>query len=636
MRLLFLAILGSGSADRTADARREKRELCVDCSPLDTNIMALMRPVDQSFLINGQGGRTSGVKINSEQIWLKNSQPAIVAGKLHLFGGYYPVQRQIVRLDDCTFVELTIQLIDEFISSGFSTLATPDGSKAFICLGYETNCNIFDGSGVVKTHSSYFTHLNGGLGYYNGQPTTVGSKYEDGYRKVETLAQDGWISLDDHPKNLRGHELIGLNNGDLLLIGGQDPEFNFMYSIWRLSSGTWTLDGYLKKVHGFGSAVYVGNSIYIMGRVPEGWTSIIQRIDIAGDDSFEKNELLGFHGEMHDSVILFNVKEGTCQDPIKPRSTNIMILPGENLELSYVINGNGGTSSFVGINNQLRFAFESQPAIVAGQLYIFGGNYNGHQDSGRRIARLDSCKFVELNVKLIDNFIHGHFALSTANGSKAIICFGYDSEAICNVFDGRKTRSTFSTTHPHVYGGLGFYNGQPTTVGGMYQNGQVETLGTDGWTQLANFPKPLYAHNLLGLKNGDMLLIAGATTSLDDDKNRILQDSIWILRNGIWTVYGTLQQKVAFGSSLYVVASKTIYVFAGKKNDKNEWPLQRIDLEEDESFKKSEYIYRSHHLHSYTPIMLQVEANPCPSYTNDKLWWMDYAGLTDYRRVYWG
>ena len=57
-----------------------------------------------------------------------------------------------------------------------------------------------------------------------------------------------------------------------------------------------------------------------MGRVPEGWTSIIQRIDIAGDDSFEKNELLGFHGEMHDSVILFNVKEGTCQDPIKPVS----------------------------------------------------------------------------------------------------------------------------------------------------------------------------------------------------------------------------------------------------------------------------------------------------------------------------
>jgi len=63
-----------------------------------------------------------------------------------------------------------------------------------------------------------------------------------------------------------------------------------------------------------------------------------------------------------------------------------MILPGENLELSYVINGNGGTSSFVGINNQLRFAFESQPAIVAGQLYIFGGNYNGHQDSGRRVS----------------------------------------------------------------------------------------------------------------------------------------------------------------------------------------------------------------------------------------------------------
>jgi len=109
-----------------------------------------------------------------------------------------------------------------------------------------------------------------------------------------------------------------------------------------------------------------------------------------------------------------------------------MVLPGENLEMSYVINGDGATSSFVGINNHLRFAFKSQPAIVAGQLYIFGGDYHGHQDSGRRvsfftfkindfsfkIARLDSCKFVELNVKLIHNFIHGHFALSTADGSK--------------------------------------------------------------------------------------------------------------------------------------------------------------------------------------------------------------------------
>ncbi|CBY23422.1 unnamed protein product [Oikopleura dioica] len=359
----------------------------------------------------------------------------------------------------------------------------------------------------------------------------------------------------------------------------------------------------------------------------------LQRIDIAGDDSLEKSELLGFHDEYYDNVILFNVKEGTCQDPIKPSSTNIMVLPGENLEMSYVINGDGATSSFVGINNHLRFAFKSQPAIVAGQLYIFGGDYHGHQDSGRRIARLDSCKFVELNVKLNHNFIHGHFALSTADGSKAIICFGYDSERICNVFDRKKTRSTFRTTHPHVYGGLGFYNGQPTTVGGMNQNGQVETLGKDGWTQLANFPKPLYGHNLIGLKNGDMLLIAGTTPFLDDDKNRILTDSIWNLRNGIWTVYGTLKQKVAFGSSLYVEASKTIYVFAGEKNDKKEWPLQRIDLEEDESFMKSEYIYRSHRFYHYNPIMLQVEANPCQSYTSDKFYWMDKYGLTEYRRT---
>jgi len=34
MRLLFLAIFGSGGANRTADVLREKRELCEDCSPV--------------------------------------------------------------------------------------------------------------------------------------------------------------------------------------------------------------------------------------------------------------------------------------------------------------------------------------------------------------------------------------------------------------------------------------------------------------------------------------------------------------------------------------------------------------------------------------------------------------------------
>ena len=75
-------------------------------------------------------------------------------------------------------------------------------------------------------------------------------------------------------------------------------------------------------------------------------------------------------------------------------------------------------------------------------------------------------------------------------------------------------------------------------------------------------------------------------------------------------------------------------MFAGENNDKKEWPLQRIDLEEDESFMKSEYIYRSHRFYHYNPIMLQVEANPCQSYTSDKFYWMDKYGLTNYRRTF--
>ena len=61
----------------------------------------------------------------------------------------------------------------------------------------------------------------------------------------------------------------------------------------------------------------------------------------------------------------------------------------------------------------------------------------------------------------------------------------------CDIFDGSSVATTDSTTFPHVGGELGFYNGQPTTVGSYDQNGayKVETLGVNGWTSLADFPK---------------------------------------------------------------------------------------------------------------------------------------------------
>ena len=53
---------------------------------------------------------------------------------------------------------------------------------------------------VATTHSSAYSHVYGGLAFYSGLPTTVGSDYEDGHLKVETLTETAWLELADFSK----------------------------------------------------------------------------------------------------------------------------------------------------------------------------------------------------------------------------------------------------------------------------------------------------------------------------------------------------------------------------------------------------------------------------------------------------
>ena len=75
--------------------------------------------------------------------------------------------------------------------------------KALICFGSDdprNYCEVFDGSTVETTFTSVYPHNSGGLGLYNGQPTTVGSRKSEGYQKVETLEDNGWATLSDFPE----------------------------------------------------------------------------------------------------------------------------------------------------------------------------------------------------------------------------------------------------------------------------------------------------------------------------------------------------------------------------------------------------------------------------------------------------
>ena len=75
------------------------------------------------------------------------------------------------------------------------------------------------------------------------------------------------------------------------------------------------------------------------------------------------------------------------------------------------------------------------------------------------------------------------------NFFSALICFGSQIEASCEVFDGTTSTATFSTSAEHNFGGLAFYNGSPATVGGyMPDTAAAESLSASEWTDLPDFP----------------------------------------------------------------------------------------------------------------------------------------------------
>merc|ERR1712037_433227 len=129
-------------------------------------------------------------------------------------------------------------------------------------------CNTFDGTSASETYASNASHNRAGLAYYKGKPTSVGSAYSTGYRKVE-----------DYPINVFGHTLVGLDSGDLLVIGGKERSDSGgsenLNEIWRMSAidGSVTKAGDLLKHSYSGASLFIDNSIYVVDKYYGGDTN---------------------------------------------------------------------------------------------------------------------------------------------------------------------------------------------------------------------------------------------------------------------------------------------------------------------------------------------------------------------------
>merc|ERR1712037_697311 len=232
--------------------------------------------------------------------FLYQSVSAIVNGQVYFFGGVNDADSaflKIATLNGCEIVELEARLTREFDEAS-SALAINGGSEALICWAWYSpfeGCNIFDGTSARDTYASNASHLSGGLAYYNGKPTSVGSTYVTGYKKVESFGENGWEYLPDFPKNIFGHGLVGLESGDMLVIGGQirddsNPSIlEYHNEVLRMAAhdGSVTSIGDLKRPSYRGAVLAIDNSIYVTDRYYSSDTNAIQRIDLNESEEIE-------------------------------------------------------------------------------------------------------------------------------------------------------------------------------------------------------------------------------------------------------------------------------------------------------------------------------------------------------------
>lgn len=247
------------------------------------------------------------------------------------------------------------------------------------------------------------------------------------------------------------------------------------------------------------------------------------------------------------------------------------------------------------------YTLHSASALVNGQLFIFGGIHS-ELNGSRKIARLADCEISELAAKLNHGRPWGHAALTIDSGKKALICFGLNSRTSCEVFDGTTSTATFSTSANHHYGGLAFYNGSPATVGSNepdIESAAAESLSASDWTDLPDFPMTTNRHCLVGLQNGNLLLIGGRISSSSSSSQ------IWQLA-GTWTQLGDLNQPVSRATAIKLGGN--IVVVPGETGTKE---VQRIVLTANEEIAAVTTVGETHSEYYYYPILLASSSNLC-------------------------
>ncbi|CAG5113968.1 Oidioi.mRNA.OKI2018_I69.chr2.g8056.t1.cds [Oikopleura dioica] len=216
--------------------------------------------------------------------------------------------------------------------------------------------------------------------------------------------------------------------------------------------------------------------------------------------------------------------------------------------------------------------------IFQGDIFFFGG-----RSDELKIAKLDGCEVVELDVRLLFPY-DCYYGSSTANEEEIFICFSESPYRYCEGFDGNQMREISCTTeYSHQKGCMAYYNDDVYAIGGTRSNepthGNVEILGYSGWTLGVpmNEESGSHGHECLPVSNG-ILLFGGNAESPDYDWER----AVHFFTGTNWSVVGFLNEPQRYPSG--AVIGNYVFVVSGRKKpyaiERLEWTGSNITSSE--------------------------------------------------------
>ncbi|CAG5091063.1 Oidioi.mRNA.OKI2018_I69.PAR.g12836.t1.cds [Oikopleura dioica] len=314
-----------------------------DSEPYSFNFLILLNKLPNSFIISHDGLTQTYPTITGPSNSAKEVAFAVIKNELYIFGGREDNgagTNKIVKLVDCSFEELSVRS-NYYYAEGSAALTIQNGEKALICFGlanHSNKCEEFDTIQATITHSSQFGHRYGHLGYYNGKPTTVSGDGSEviAFHKVESLSENGWLSLADHPPMSVCHTLTGLESGAMILTGGYYYTDDFISrdsrDIWLLKDNEWTIIGKTKERCSYCSSIRNGQFVYIVSGSDKDFSGgyPIERIEI-NDDVFVSSEVIGHHSTYSLNPVLYATDSDFCvleptTDPVTIKTTSATIL----------------------------------------------------------------------------------------------------------------------------------------------------------------------------------------------------------------------------------------------------------------------------------------------------------------------